>query len=90
MDITKEGFHDLISMEREYQLKLWGDQKHSDEKWLAILTEEVGEIAKAILEEDDVELLKEMCQVAAVLESWVTSRNFFTKATLKDAAGSDD
>ena len=41
----------------------------------------MGEVAKAILEEDDVELLKEMCQVGAVLESWVTSRNFFNKAT---------
>lgn len=79
MDITKDGFRDLISVERDYQLKQWGDQKHSDEKWLAILTEEVGEVAKAILEEDDVELLKEMCQVGAVLESWVTSRTFFKK-----------
>lgn len=60
-----------------YQLKKWGEQKHSDEKWLAILAEEVGEVAKAILENDDVELLKEMCQVGAVLESWVTSRDFF-------------
>ena len=84
MDITKKGFQDLISMEREYQLKQWGDQKHSDEKWLAILLEEVGEVAKAILEEDDVELLKEMCQVGAVLESWVTSRNFFNKAESTD------
>ena len=84
MDITKKGFQDLISMEREYQLKKWGDQKHSDEKWLAILLEEVGEVAKAILEEDDVELLKEMCQVGAVLESWVTSRNFFNKAESTD------
>lgn len=84
MDITKEGFHDLVRIEREYQLKQWGDQKHSDEKWLAILTEEVGEVAKAILEEDDVELLKEMCQVGAVLESWVTSRDFFTKAEASD------
>ena len=84
MDITKKGFQDLISMEREYQLKQWGDQKHSDEKWLTILLEEVGEVAKAILEEDDVELLKEMCQVGAVLESWVTSRNFFNKAEATD------
>lgn len=79
MDITKEGFRDLISVEREYQLKKWGEQKHSDERWLAILAEEVGEVAKAILENDDVELLKEMCQVGAVLETWVTSRDFFQK-----------
>lgn len=84
MDITKEGFRDLISVEREYQLKLWGEQKHSDEKWLVILAEEVGEVAKAILENDDVELLKEMCQVGAVLESWVTSRDFFPKEDATD------
>ena len=64
-------------MEREHQTETWGEQKHSDEKWLAILTEEVGEVAKAILENDDVELLKEMCQVGAVLETWVTSKSFF-------------
>lgn len=77
MDITKQGFQDLISLEREYQIQKWGEQKHSDERWLAILTEEVGEVAKAILENDDVELLNEMCQVGAVLEAWVTSREFF-------------
>ena len=90
MDITKKGFHDLISMEREYQKEKWGDQKHSDERWLAILAEEVGEVAKAILEEDDIELLKEMCQVGAVLESWVTSRDFFKKGASKEAAANDD
>ena len=37
----------------------------------------MGEVAKAILEENDIELMKEMCQVGAVLESWVTSREFF-------------
>lgn len=74
----------MISVEREYQLKKWGEQKHSDERWLAILAEEVGEVAKAILENDDVELLKEMCQVGAVLESWVTSRDFFQKEETAD------
>lgn len=84
MDITKQGFHDLIRMEREYQIEKWGEQQHSDERWLAILTEEVGEVAKAILENDDVELLKEMCQVGAVLETWVTSRVFFQASDAND------
>lgn len=77
MEITKQAYRDLINIEREHQTEKWGEQKHSDEKWLAILTEEVGEVAKAILENDDVELLKEMCQVGAVLEAWVTSKSFF-------------
>lgn len=73
----------MISVEREYQLKKWGEQKYSDEKWLAILAEEVGEVAKANLENDDVEL-KEMCQVGAVLGSWVTSRAFFRNTDATD------
>lgn len=39
----------LVLQERERQNGLWGEQNHSDEIWLAILTEEVGETAEAIL-----------------------------------------
>lgn len=76
MDMTKQVFRALISKERASQLEKWGEQHHSDERWLAILIEEVGEVAKAILENDDAELLNEMCQVGAVLEAWATSRVF--------------
>lgn len=77
MKITKERFHDLIQIEREAQDEKWGEQRHSDEKWLAIAVEEFGEIAKAILEGNEEELLEEIVQLAAVLQNWVTSRDFF-------------
>ena len=77
LKITKEAFNNLIQIEREAQDEKWGEQRHSDEKWLAILLEELGEAAKAVLEKNEEGLLEETVQVAAVLQNWVTSRNFF-------------
>ena len=39
-----------VAEERYIQEVKWGVQHHSKEHWLAILTEEVGEVAKDILE----------------------------------------
>ena len=77
MKITKEAFNNLIQIERNTQDEKWGEQHHSDEKWLAIAVEEVGEIAEATLEKNEEGLLKEIVQLAAVLQNWVTSRDFF-------------
>lgn len=77
MKITKETFNDLIQMERNAQDEKWGPQHHSDEKWLTIILEELGEAAKAVLEKNEEGLLEEAVQVAAVLQNWVTSRDFF-------------
>ena len=77
MKITKEAFYDLIQIERDAQDEKWGEQNHSDEKWLAIALEELGEVAEATLENDDEALLNEIVQVAAVLENWVTSRDWY-------------
>ena len=79
MKITKKAFNDLIQIERNYQDEKWGEQNHSDEKWLAILLEELGEASKAVLEGDEVGLLEEVVQVGAVLQHWVTSRDFYSK-----------
>jgi NTP pyrophosphatase (non-canonical NTP hydrolase) len=38
-----------IKAEGMKQDRKWGEQNHSPEIWLAILTEEVGELAQAIL-----------------------------------------
>ena len=76
MKVTKQAFHNLIQTERNAQDKKWGEQRHSDEKWLTILLEEIGEAAEAILEENDEALLVEVVQVAAVIENWITSRDF--------------
>ena len=77
MKITKEAFNNLIQIERNAQDEKWGEQRHSDEKWLAIILEELGEAAKAVLEKNEEGILEETVQVAALLQVWVTSRDFF-------------
>ena len=68
-NVTK--IFDDITSERKLQLDKWGEQRHDDEFWHLILSEEVGEVAKAILEEGAVELRKELVSVAAVAVAWV-------------------
>ena len=46
---TAEAFAAVLA-ERTRQDKKWGEQNHSPQWWLAILMEEVGELAQAILE----------------------------------------
>ena len=56
-----------VKEERERQDAKWGSQRDlPNPTWLAILVEEVGEVAKAILERDEEGLNKEIVQVAAV------------------------
>lgn len=60
--------------ERIRQNVLWGDNhfaKHSKHKILTILMEEVGEIARAILDGDQDNLLEEAVQSAAVCQAFV-------------------
>lgn len=48
---NRDSVYTLVSQERDSQDAKWGSQRHhSGEKWLAILTEEVGEVAKEVLE----------------------------------------
>lgn len=54
------------------QDKKWGEQNHRDSTWLAILSEEVGEAAKAILEGKNLD--EEVVQIAAVAVAWEESR----------------
>ena len=77
MKITKKAFYDLIQIERNAQDAKWGKQRHSDLKWTAIALEELGEVAKAVIEGNEKGLLVEIVQVAAVLENWVTSRGWY-------------
>lgn len=70
--------------EQAAQLRKWGVQDHTDEKWLRILAEEFGEVAIAMnehLSADEIE--KELIQVAAVAVSWVESRQ---RQGLREAA----
>ena len=77
MKITKEAFNDLIQIERDAQDEKWGEQRHSDEKWIVIILEELGEAAKAVIEKNEADILEETVQVAALLQAWVTSRTFY-------------
>jgi len=58
---------DLIIDERRRQDKKWGEQNHDDWHWLAILTEEVGEVAKAMLDLNPKQIYKELIETAAVV-----------------------
>lgn len=67
------GFIHEIRQERDRQVKKWGKQDHDEGIWLAILTEEVGEVAQAIQKgmpsekkTDASNLKEELIQVAAV------------------------
>ena len=67
------------------QEQKWGHQEHGALRWLAILTEEVGELAQAILLPDGHELATmedvakvrhELVQVAAVALTWLANGKF--------------
>jgi NTP pyrophosphatase (non-canonical NTP hydrolase) len=45
----------------------------TDAEWLAVLTEEVGECARAIQDETDAHLRAELVQVAAMAYRWAAS-----------------
>jgi NTP pyrophosphatase (non-canonical NTP hydrolase) len=68
---VSQAAHDVWA-ERQQQLKQWGACKdYHPFTWLAILTEEVGEVARAALEtqfdgKDRVHIREEAIQVAAV------------------------
>lgn len=68
---------DLILDERDRQDNEWGEQDHPDLDWLAILTEELGEVAKEVkgnqvpLGGNDEQMGQELVQVAAVALAWL-------------------
>ena len=64
-------FRKMVADERSRQLTLWGEQNHSKLKWIVIILEELGECAKACLEQDRSALIKELVQVVAVIETFI-------------------
>ena len=63
---------ELIRYERKKQDEKWGvDRNLSSFEWLTVLTEEVGECAKAILKRDNNNLKREIIQVAAIAVAWM-------------------
>lgn len=60
-----------VRAERERQDVKWGEQNHDLPMWLAILSEEVGEVAKDVVEHYVKGYREELIQVAAVAISAV-------------------
>lgn len=82
--MTPDQIHALIAAERDRQGRLWN--RSHEWGWgdcsakatllpepvkLAVLNEEVGEVAKALLECDRDGLRTELVQVAAVSQAWL-------------------
>ena len=63
--ISRDAF-EKVQDERLRQLKKWGIQRHSFSVWGNILSEENGEVSKAILENNVEELKDELIQTATV------------------------
>lgn len=72
---TIEYILDRVIAERAAQIHKFGEQHHSPERWLTILTEEVGEVARSILKqkpgEQDMNMITELVQVAAVAAAFI-------------------
>jgi hypothetical protein len=62
-----------VLAERTRQDNKWGEQDHKPTDWIAILTEEVGEAAKAALEGNRDDYRRECIQIAAVAAAMVES-----------------
>ena len=63
---------ELLRNEMKRQRDKWGARSHDSPYWAIILMEEVGEAAKAILDQSPSGDLKdELVQVAAVCISWL-------------------
>ena len=72
MDDTFNEIGAKVHKERQRQNAKWGPQHHVDPHWFVILSEEMGEVARAVYERDDPgELEKEIVQVAAVAFAWL-------------------
>lgn len=64
-----------VAAERRHQDTKWGEQNHTGLYWLAILTEEVGEVAKALITDNAgaAEYRAELVHVAAVAVAAIES-----------------
>ena len=70
-EISRAIVLENVLKERERQDSLYGDQmSHSDEYWNVIATEENGEVARAIWEQDDQHMYEEIIQCCAVYFAW--------------------
>lgn len=66
MTTNRSDIFMAISTERQRQDRLHPDDDYPDSVFLAVLVEEVGEVARAMLEGEPKQLRDELVQVAAV------------------------
>lgn len=59
-----------VLAERERQDKLWGVQNHADAWWNVIASEENGEVAREVYEQNEPKLYIEIIQACAVYFAW--------------------
>ena len=73
---SRESVLDHIRAERERQIAKYGDHRQDAGTWALILNEETGEVARAVLEcnqlveRDHQALYQELVQTAAVAVAW--------------------
>lgn len=65
-DLVQSKILTRIVHERERQGVLWGDRRTPAIQWVALLTEELGEVAKAVMEGDVASYEAELVHLAAV------------------------
>lgn len=65
---------DAVYLRAQNNLEKWGDVPRADTLWLMILTEEIGEVAKAMLEAKPEDFIDELLDVCAVAVGWVAER----------------
>ena len=69
------GLVHRVLLEMSISDRRWGPQFHDDDRWLSILTEEVGEVAKALNDKEDAAAIEaELIQVASVALNFIWHR----------------
>ena len=75
--MTRDRVYQLIDRERSRQDEKFpgdvGGWQAFDVRKLTVLVEEVGEVARAILEQDELNKRDELVQCAAVIAKWLES-----------------
>ena len=69
--MSAENVYLAIQEERDRQNAKWGVKSLPPTIWLPVLVEEVGEVARAIMEQDNQAMRGELVQVAAVCIAWL-------------------